>query len=54
METSNLLYDTLSKFPGSYPTYEEWKPMEILVKSNEFDGSYPTYEEWKLISIQYN
>jgi len=38
-----------SSYASSYPTYEEWKHMDVKASS---DGelvyrSYPTYEEWK-------
>ena len=32
---------------GSYPTYEEWKPIDAKVIIAHLKSSYPTYEEWK-------
>ena len=32
---------------SSYPTYEEWKPIQPFVGSPSIICSYPTYEEWK-------
>jgi len=49
METVSRLGLTLSEYPRSYRTYEEWKqyPEEIFFITAI--GSYRTYEEWKLL-----
>ena len=33
--------------PGSYRTYEEWKPEYRFVRAWTYTCSYRTYEEWK-------
>ncbi len=36
---------------GSYRTYEEWKPIELMtILTHTNFSSYRTYEEWKLPS----
>ena len=47
METVNSWWIRTTQFPGSYPTYEEWKLYLLLLIFVIFLGSYPTYEEWK-------
>ena len=36
---------------SSYPTYEEWKPLNSILSIFSYLRSYPTYEEWKLTLI---
>ena len=48
MET-NIVQKYADLYNGSYPTYEEWKLLNIGRRMQvKFLRSYPTYEEWKL------
>ena len=38
---------------SSYPTYEEWKHIFIIILTRRIYSSYPTYEEWKPNKILY-
>jgi len=51
METPTWVYIFSRWSFGSYPTYEEWKPITGMNVNSSSFGSYPTYEEWKLMHV---
>jgi len=52
MRNGNIKTKRISRvflYPGSYPTYEEWKLLRARSCALGVGlSSYPTYEEWKL------
>jgi len=54
MRNGNLTHSGIycTSLPGSYPTYEEWKPSSKCFGFIKIPGSYPTYEEWKPIDAK--
>jgi len=53
METSQIDKHLLPYFPF-YPTYEEWKRLDLLRLPLSLLSFYPTYEEWKHNWRNYN
>ena len=51
METFCYIIIFFPKCFRSYPTYEEWKPPDVVKSILNILSSYPTYEEWKLKTL---
>ena len=52
---NELRIEVAKQKESSYPTYEEWKPFIIKLRTSRTPPrSYPTYEEWKLLILYFS